>query len=304
MPSYQIRGYAASGTALSFSLDLPPGLIAEDPLEPDARVWSAVGVPVELRASWQRVAGASSLASALRAALRERGLLAPQLEREPLGGRVRRHPALRAGGELAQHGDRLRWELFALEGEGVLFLLELRCPSELWNDYGTFALAAARSFEIEGEVELSLPLADGEALAAPEPLCSAERELAALTPGERFLREARARREPALPSVRELLAAGRYEEAEQRLRAVDDTHGAAVELAKLYREHLRDLVARGALQRESERARRVFERALQLAWSLYPDPHTAYEAEDYARGQAADLAELVEIAGSDLRASC
>ncbi|MBL8897881.1 MAG: hypothetical protein JNM84_09640 [Planctomycetes bacterium] len=302
MPTYQVRGYAASGTALSFSLDLPPGLIAEDPVEPDARVWSAVGVPVELRASWQRVAGLSSLALALRSALRERGFFAPPLERVALGGRVRRHPALRAGGEVAQHGDRQRWELFALEGDGVLFLLELRCPAELWNDYGTFALEAARSFEIEGEPELTLPLEDGEMLAAAEPLSEADRELAALTPGERFLREARARREPALPSVRELLAAGRYEEAEQRLRAVDDSIDGAVDLAKLYREHLRELVASGALASEPERARSVFERALHLAWSLYPDPHTAYEAEDYARGQASDLAELVEIAGRDLRA--
>lgn len=302
MPTYQVRGYAASGTALSFSLDLPPGLIAEDPVEPDARVWSAVGVPVELRASWQRVAGLSSLALALRSALRERGLFAPPLERVALGGRVRRHPALRAGGELAQHGDRQRWELFALEGDGVLFLLELRCPAELWNDYGTFALETALSFEIEGEPELTLPLEDGETLAAADPLSEAERELAALTPGERFLREARAKRAPVLPTVRELLASARYEEAEQRLRAADPSSGAAVELAKLYREHLRELVDAGVLEREPARARRVFERALQLFWSLYPDPHTAYEAEDYARGQASDLAELVEIAGRDLRA--
>lgn len=302
MPRYQIRSYAASGTALSFSLDLPPGLIAEDALEAEVRTWSAAGAPLEMRASWARAEGGASLASALHAALRERGLFAPPLECVVLGGRERRHPALHASGELAQHGDRVRWELLGLEADGVLFFLELRCPAELWEDYGTFAREALFSFELEGRAEPTLPLQDGEAPCVVELLGAEERELAALTPGELFLREARARREPVLPSVRELLARARYDEAEQRLRSIDASIGGAVELAKLYREHLAELVAGGALARDPARARTVFERALHLAWSLYPDPHTSYEAEDHARGQASDLAELVEIAGRDLRA--
>jgi hypothetical protein len=301
VPRYQVRSYAASGTELSFSLDLPPGLIAEDALEAGVRTWSAVGVPLEMRASWTRAEGCASLASALHAALRERGLFAPPLVRVVLGGRERRHPALHASGELAQHGDRVRWELLGLEADGVLFLLELRCPSELWQDYGTFAQEALRSFELEGTAEPRLPLQEGEAPCVALRLSEAERELAALTPGELFLREARARREPVLPSVRALLAAARYDEAEQHLRSIDASIGGAVELAKLFREHLAELVAGGALTRDPARARSVFERALRLAWSLYPDPHTSYEAEDYARGQAADLATLVEIAGRDLR---
>jgi hypothetical protein len=301
VPRYQVRSYAASGTALSFSLDLPPGLIAEDALEAGVRTWSAVGVALEMRVSWARAEDGASIARALHAALRERGLFAPPLERVALGGRERRHPALQTSGELAQHGERWRWELSALEGEGVIFLLELRCPAELWQDYGTFAQEALRSFELEGAAEPTLPLQEGEAPSVVESLSDAERERAALTPGELFLREARARREPVLPSVRELLSAARYDEAEQRLRAIDASIGGAVELAKLYREHLAELVESGALAHDPSRARTVFERALHLAWSLYPDPHTSYEAEDYARGQAADLATLVEIAGRDLR---
>jgi hypothetical protein len=299
---YQVRRYDAAGTALAFALDLPPGLIEEEPLDERLRAWSAVGVPVELRASWERASEFDSVASALREALRERGLFAPPLERVALGGRTRRHPALRASGELAQHGDRVRWELLGLEADGVLFLLEFRCPAELWEDYGSFALEAARSFELEGAAAPTLPLASGDATPDAELLSDAERELAASSPGERFLREARARREPVLPSVRELLAAARYDEAEARLRAADDSIGGAVELAQLYREHLRALVEQGALQREPERIRLVFERALHRAWALYPDPHTACEAEDYERGREADLAVLVEIAGRDLRA--
>ena len=102
------------------------------------------------------------------------------------------------------------------------------------------------------------------------------------------------------------LTTGRYPDGSDELDylvigAPSDSIDGAVELARLYREHLRALVAQGALQSEPERVRLVFERALDRAWALYPDPHTACEAEDFARGRDADLAALVEIAGSDLR---
>ena len=116
---------------------------------------------------------------------------------------------------------------------------------------------------------------------------------------ERYLRQVAGRRAPAVAEADRLMSEDRYDEAERAIRAVDDSIYGAVEMAKIYRHRLEQLVLDGVNLDTKPRLVRVFERAVMAAWSAYPEPHTALEAENYSRGRATDRAELVKILGYD-----
>lgn len=92
----------------------------------------------------------------------------------------------------------------------------------------------------------------------------------------------------AVPDVR----AGQFDAADTRVRAIDQDIQSAVMLGALYTHELREAVARGERESRPEYVAALHARALQWRLSAYPEPHTAYEGDDYAAGRDADRAEL------------
>jgi len=91
-----------------------------------------------------------------------------------------------------------------------------------------------------------------------------------------------------LPDVR----AGRFDAADARVLAVDREIQSSVMLGAMYTEVLRDAIAAGQRESRPEFVAALHERALYWRESAYPEPHTAFEADDYAKGRAADRALL------------
>lgn len=163
-------------------------------------------------------------------------------------------------------------------------------------------------------------LVQGERIALPESLApktsntsgenttaSPEPVPAASTPCERFCfgidlqtgtshldalrRRLAAAAQDALPDV----SAGRFDAAEAAVLAVDREIQSAVMLGAMYTTLLREAVQNGARESRAEYVTALHERALHWRLSAYPEAHTAYEADDYAAGRAADRAELAAL---------
>ena len=66
-------------------------------------------------------------------------------------------------------------------------------------------------------------------------------------------------------------------------------------LGAMYTAMLREAVQSGARESRAECVTALHERALHWRLSAYPEAHTAYEADDYAAGRAADRAELAAL---------
>lgn len=92
----------------------------------------------------------------------------------------------------------------------------------------------------------------------------------------------------AWPDVR----AGRFDAAETALRAVDQDIQSAVMLGAMYTAALQEAVQTGEQASRPQYVAALHERALHWRLSAYPEPHTAYEADDYAAGRAGDRAQL------------
>jgi hypothetical protein len=107
------------------------------------------------------------------------------------------------------------------------------------------------------------------------------------------------KRNAAVDDALPLIAAGKYDEAELAVRRADDSIQVAVAIARMYTDALADMVKDGRHKRDRPTAEALFGRALRWKQSAYPEPHTAYEADDYERGRATDRAELVAILGYD-----
>ena len=112
-----------------------------------------------------------------------------------------------------------------------------------------------------------------------------------------WLAEKAKKREAALAEAMKLAQAGQFSEAEQLIKSVDESIQGAVATAHMYRELLKTLVEPDKAGRQSPLAEKIFRKALKWSQGLYPDPHTRMEADDFERGRAEDLAELVEILG-------
>ena len=98
----------------------------------------------------------------------------------------------------------------------------------------------------------------------------------------------------ALPDVR----AGRFDVVDAHLRAIDPDIQAAVMLGALYTQALREAVEGGERESRPEYVTALHARALRWRQSAYPEPHTAFEADDYAAGRAADREQLAAILAS------
>ncbi|MBX3143292.1 MAG: hypothetical protein KF813_06030 [Trueperaceae bacterium] len=92
----------------------------------------------------------------------------------------------------------------------------------------------------------------------------------------------------ALPEVRE----GYFAAADAAVLAVDREIQSAVLLGALYTTALREAVSRGELKTRPDYVTALHAHALRWRLSAYPDPHTAFEAEEYEAGRKADRAEL------------
>jgi hypothetical protein len=97
----------------------------------------------------------------------------------------------------------------------------------------------------------------------------------------------------ALPEVR----AGNFAAAEAVVLAVDRDIQAAVMLGAMYTEALRSALSAGERKARPDYVAALHERALHWRLSAYPQPHTAYEADDYSSGREADRAALAALLG-------
>lgn len=105
------------------------------------------------------------------------------------------------------------------------------------------------------------------------------------------------KRAPAEKQAAAMIEAGRFDDAESAVRAVDQSVYADVAIGKLFRERLVAIVNDPASSHADREA--VFRRALAWIWKVYPDPHTEIEADRYQEGMARDRRELVSILGYD-----
>lgn len=99
-------------------------------------------------------------------------------------------------------------------------------------------------------------------------------------------------REGLLIEARDLIAAGRFDEAEAMVRERDRSLETAAMLARVYRECLRTAVATNAPR---PLIGLMFERAKEAVCRAWPEPRTPIEAEQYERGRSEDKATLERI---------
>lgn len=158
---------------------------------------------------------------------------------------------------------------FLFESDGVAYSGLAEAPSDLWTDYGTFLEAVMRSLDIGGAPSPGLPLFAGQG--APD--------VAERPPEPDPVETARRHLTEASGEARALILQHRFAAAESLLRAIDaDIQGAAALAA----------AAETALAASPSDAL-ILTEAIRWARAAFPQPHTAHEADDYAR--AADEAE-------------
>lgn len=90
--------------------------------------------------------------------------------------------------------------------------------------------------------------------------------------------------------------AGRYEEGEGVIRALDSDIEGGIAIEQCYLRHLEDLVSRDA---DAARLRLIFDRGVGWAMGNVPTPHTAMEAERNALAAAEGRARFVHVLGRD-----
>ena len=95
----------------------------------------------------------------------------------------------------------------------------------------------------------------------------------------------------ALPAVR----SGHFDAADAQVLAVDRDIQASVMLGAMYTAELQRAVSAGERESRREFVTLLHDRALRWRLSAYPEPHTAYEADDYASGREADRAQLAAL---------
>lgn len=246
------------------SLEVPPGLFADDEA-PDACVAALTAVaPATLRIRRIDLAGVADLSELLRRA----GGGAPQ--QVFAAGEAYVWPGLSAATDGAP-----RAVSYAFESDGQVWLGTLCVPDDLWNDYAPFLEGAMLSLDIGKRPAPTVPLFAGSAV----PVIS---ERAVLPDPVEGMRERLA--EMSAETVR-LILDFRFDAAEATVRQVDSDIYGANALADAYE---------AALQRNPS-DRTLLDRAIFWAHSAYPEPHTAIEAEDYRAGAAARVARLQSV---------
>src|SRR4051794_4211171 len=93
------------------------------------------------------------------------------------------------------------------------------------------------------------------------------------------------KREPVMQTARELFKKSEYAHAIALVRAADPTCEGDVAMSRLLEDHLRELLSANP-PTDKRRLETVFRHAVDVAQHAYPDPHTAFEADDFAAGRA------------------
>lgn len=216
-----------------------------------------------------------------------------------IGGAERNHPGILVEATQTQDGTALTMRFVLIEDGKRLVTVQAICPTELWPSFGASLEECVTSLQLDNPKGPTVPcvpgamvpvcdMPDPEIGAWPRGRGASQIDLAALEP----------RREEAIALARTLILQDRYDDAELLLKNVDPYFHAAVPLARLYEERLRQ-VAKGSAKAERAKADEVFRRALDWSGSTYPDPHTEVEAETFGRAQAEDRARLVSILGRE-----
>lgn len=217
-----------------------------------------------------------------------------------VGGLLRRHPAIliRAVGD-GPNGQRVH-RMAVLEDGGYLITVHSAADAALEESYLSTLVYCIGTFELTTPEGPTMPLKDGGVTPAIEAIEHDPSRPAPRDASEVFARQMEAKRDAALSEARPLAARGAYDDAERRVLAADSSIMGSVALGQMYTELLEAAVAKRVVERKV--VEELFRRALQWRTGAYPDPHTEYEADDYAEGRERNRAELVAILGYDAAA--
>jgi hypothetical protein len=114
---------------------------------------------------------------------------------------------------------------------------------------------------------------------------------------DRYLAALAKVRAPAVKEAERLLDQGRYDEAEQVIRAKDNSIYGGIEIEKLFRRRLERLVAGGVNDGNRARAEELYHRALSWGMGNFPEPHTQTEAASFEQGRAEVRSGLTRLLG-------
>lgn len=275
--------YSFGNGILKFSLELPPGLFADEIAGASAGageplvVFRSIADGPALVVAVAVAGGAASLIDALQAA--GAAFLTSDAFEASCGGPARSHHGLL----WREQGAGWIRSRFALECGGVVLVAAAEAPAGLWNDYGTFAERAMMTIEVSYPAtapELPLlpsgvPPADGDPVADPRIEEDARRD--------RAIRDAEA-------AAGALIAQGRHEEAVALVSATDaDIRGANV-LARQFERALSSASDAG-------QADVLYALARDWAWRSLPSPQTAVEGEQHSAALADIEARLADLRG-------
>jgi hypothetical protein len=204
------------------------------------------------------------------------------------------HPGVTAFGAQRREGKKLSFMLAAFEDGGWLVTAHGACPADNWSACGNRLSEAVESIVLTtrrgGRFKVDEPLPERWG----KPQRSNWQE-----DYERGVAERSQRRAPAMARVRELIALGRYDEADRALEGAEPSIEADVEVSRLYESRLREVVAGGVAGSERAAVESLYRRALSWAQRCYPEPHTQVEADDYDSGRSEDRARLSRVLGYD-----
>ena len=120
-----------------------------------------------------------------------------------------------------------------------------------------------------------------------------------MTDSGTFLQSLNRRLDAAATSVMPLALSGKFDEAEQRIFAIDrDVYG-QLAAARMYVSLIRSLGGVASHRDDLARIQSLFDRAVKLREGAYPMAHTEEEGERYQEGSAQERAQMVEELGFD-----
>ncbi len=212
------------------------------------------------------------------------------------------HPCILV--EATQRNDEtdLTTRLIVLEDGKRLLTVHAICPTQLWPRHELALENALLSVELAHPHDPTVPCVRG----GPIPIVDMPGQKPGQWPRGRGAKvfdvaAHQAALDALVEQARRLIESGKYVEADAVFTSARRELQGAVALARLYREHLKHIVARrGPTSHPSDAHElEIFARAEAAAMGAYPSPHTQIEAERYEQGQAQDRADLVAIVGYD-----
>ena len=120
-----------------------------------------------------------------------------------------------------------------------------------------------------------------------------------MTDSGTFLQSLNRRLDAAAASVMPLARAGKLDEAEKAIFAIDRDIYGQLAAARMYVALIRSLGGAAAHRDDFGRIRSLFDRAVRLREAAYPMAHTEEEGERYQEGSAQERSRMVEELGFD-----